>query len=180
MKVDIEDIPKIKLYGADHCHKTRYYQILLDKIGLPYEFLDVEANEDYAEELRSLYENRKLNFPTITIGSKKLRNPYKEDLHKWINKLIPQILDIKHEKESNRFTMDINGEIAKVDYSLRDGKMYLVHSEVPYNLRGKGIGKVLVEKTFEKLTEEGYKAVAVCSYIRAVARRSEKWNSIIG
>ncbi|WP_290682533.1 GNAT family N-acetyltransferase [Kordia sp.] len=57
--------------------------------------------------------------------------------------------------------------------------MYLVHSEVPYNLRGQGIGKVLVEKTFEKLTDEGYKAIAICSYVKAVAKRSEKWKTII-
>lgn len=175
----MKNIPVIKLYGANGCHKTHYYKLLLDDIGLPYDFLDVEQNQDHAEELRGLYENRKLNFPTITIGEKKLRNPYKEELHKWINKLIPHILDIKHDKEHNRFTLDINGELAKVDYTLKDSKMYLVHSEVPYNLRGKGIGKILVEKTFEKLTEEGYKAVAVCSYIKAVASRSEKWKNSI-
>jgi predicted GNAT family acetyltransferase len=69
--------------------------------------------------------------------------------------------------------------LAKVTYQLRNDKMYLVHSEVPYNLRGQGIGKVLVEKTFEKLTNEGYKAVAMCSYIKTVAKRSEKWQNII-
>ena len=175
----MKSIPIIKLYGADHCHKTNYYRLLLDDIGLPYQFLDVEQNEDHAEELRGLYENRKLNFPTITIGKKKLRNPYKEELLKWINKLIPQILDIKHDKDNNRFILDINGELAKVEYRLKDGKMYLVHSEVPYNLRGQGIGKVLVEKTFEQLTDEGYKAIAVCSYVKAVARRSDKWSKII-
>jgi len=172
-------IPTIKLYGADGCHKTNYYKILLDKTKLPYQFLDVELNKDHAEELRGLYENRKLNFPTITIGKKKLRNPYKEELHKWINKLIPETLDIKHDKENSRFILDINAEIAKVDYKINTNKMYLTHAEVPYNLRGQGIGKVLVEKTFEKLTSEGYQAVAVCSYVKAVADRSEKWNKII-
>ncbi|AFL82326.1 putative acetyltransferase [Aequorivita sublithincola DSM 14238] len=88
-------------------------------------------------------------------------------------------MEIKHDKENNRFTLDINGEIAKVDYTLKDNTMYLNHSEVPYNLRGQGIGKDLVEKTFEKLTEEGYNAVAVCSYVKAVAKRSEKWSKII-
>ncbi len=175
----MDSIPTIKLYGAKGCHKTHYYQILLDKTDLPYQFLDVELNKDHAEELRGFYENRKLNFPTITIGKKKLRNPHKEELHKWINKLIPQVLDIEHKKKQNQFTLNINGELAKVNYKLKDNKMYLVHSEVPYNLRGQGIGKILVEKTFEKLTEEGYKAVAVCSYVKAVARRSEKWNTII-
>ncbi|MDX1766662.1 MAG: GNAT family N-acetyltransferase [Arenibacter troitsensis] len=95
------------------------------------------------------------------------------------NNIIMDNLTVQHEKDNHRFTMAINGEIAKVAYQLRDGKMYLTYSEVPYNLRGKGYGKELVERTFEQLTKEGYKAVAVCSYIKAVARRSEKWNSII-
>lgn len=172
-------IPTIKLYGADGCHKTNYYKLVLDEIGLPYEFLDVEANENHAEELRGLYENRKLNFPTITIGKKKLRNPYKEDIIKWMNKLIPSRLNIVHDKENQRFTLDINDELAKVDYVIKDEKMHLNHSEVPYNLRGQGIGKVLVEKSFEKLKEENYTAVAVCSYIKAIKNRSEYWKDII-
>lgn len=172
-------IPEIKLFGTEACHKTKYYKKLLNKIKLPYQFLDVEEQKDRAEELRGLYENRKLNFPTIIIGKKKLRNPDKDELEKWLNKLIPSRLKIKHDKEQQRFVLDINGELAKVDYVLRNNKMYLVHSEVPYNLRGQGIGKVLVEKTFEKLTEEGFLAVAVCSFIKAVAKRNQQWREII-
>ncbi|MEH6537661.1 MAG: glutaredoxin family protein [Psychroserpens sp.] len=81
--------PSIKLYGANRCHKTQFYINFLNETGLPYEFLDVEINEDHAETLRGLYENKKLNFPTITIGSKKLRNPHTKELEKWLNKLIP-------------------------------------------------------------------------------------------
>lgn len=172
-------LPVIKLYGATGCHKTRYYQLLLEQTGLPYQFLDVASNEDHAIALRNLYENGKLNFPTITIGDKKLRNPYKEELHKWLNKLIPSRLPIIHDQKNSRFTLNINGELAKIEYQLRDGKMYLTHSEVPYNLRGQGIGKVLVEKTFEQLKTENLKAIAVCSYIKTIATRNDKWKSII-
>lgn len=70
--------------------------------------------------------------------------------------------------------------MAKVEYKLKKDKMYLVYSEVPYELRGQGIGKELVEKTFEKLTEEGYEAVAVCGYVKSVAHQSDKWTTIIG
>jgi hypothetical protein len=108
----------------------------LDEIDLLYAFLDVEGNEDHAKELRGLYESRKLNFPTITIGKKKLRNPSKEEIIKWTNKLIPFRLDIIHDKKHQRFVLAINGEVAQVDYRLKEGKMYLVHSEVPYNLKG--------------------------------------------
>lgn len=81
--------PNIKLYGSVECHKTQYYQLLFEEFGLSYEFLDVKQNESHAEELRGLYENKKLNFPTITLGKKKLRNPTKEDLMKWLDKLSP-------------------------------------------------------------------------------------------
>ena len=80
----MKSIPIIKLYGAQRCHKTNYYKALLNETRLPYQFLDVEVSTDSAEELRNLYENNKLNFPTITIGKKKLRNPYKEELIKMV------------------------------------------------------------------------------------------------
>lgn len=84
----MKHIPEIKLYGTASCHKTNYYKTLLEEKALPYQFLDVRENEMYADELRNLYENKKLNFPTITIGSKKLRNPRQEELEKWLKKLI--------------------------------------------------------------------------------------------
>ena len=62
---------EIKLYGAERCHKTQYYKRYLEGLNLKYSFLDVELNNAFAEELRSLYKNKKLNFPTITVGEKK-------------------------------------------------------------------------------------------------------------
>ncbi len=174
------NIPEIKLYGAGHCHKTDYYKSVLEEAGASYNFLDVVKNESHAKELRNLYENRKLNFPTITIGDKKLRNPPKEVLFKWMHKKIPSMLTLKHNKGEKKYTLDIDGEEAKVEYVLQEGKMFLTHSEVPYALRGKGIGKELVLKTFEKLTEEGYQAVAVCSYVKAIKNRDRHWKGIIG
>ena len=86
------DTTAIKLYGTESCHKTKYYKSLLDKTELTYQFLDVAQNATYAEELRGLYENNNLNFPTITIGRKKLRNPHKQELELWLDKLIPSRL----------------------------------------------------------------------------------------
>jgi len=88
--------------------------------------------------------------------------------------------DIIHDKEKQEFILNIaESQKAIVNYTLEDGVMKLVYSKVPNQLQGKGIGKVLVEKTFEKLTNEGYTAKAICSYIRLVAMRSNKWKEII-
>ena len=79
-----KNIPLIKIYGATRCHKTQFYIKFLNETGWHYEFLDIEKNKDHAEELRGLFKNRKLNFPTITIGSKVLRNPKTEHLETWL------------------------------------------------------------------------------------------------
>lgn len=75
---------KIKLYGAERCHKTKYYQDVLKSKNIDYLFLDVEKNTNAAQELRDLYTNGKLNFPTLCIGPKKLRNPTDKELSKWL------------------------------------------------------------------------------------------------
>ena len=77
----------IKLYGADRCHKTQHYLSFFQEHHLDFVFLDVEKSKTHAKELRSLYTNGKLNFPTIVINSKKLRNPSDAELLKWIDRL---------------------------------------------------------------------------------------------
>lgn len=76
----------ITLYGALRCNKTRFYIDYFQKKNIAIKFLDVEENEQHAVSLRNLYENRKLNFPTITIFDKKLRNPSIAEIEKWIAK----------------------------------------------------------------------------------------------
>ena len=76
----------VKLYGAARCHKTQHYMQYLQNRDVAFIFLDVEKNEDAAEELRNLYTTKRLNFPTLLIKGKKLRNPYDSDLEKWLIK----------------------------------------------------------------------------------------------
>ena len=61
----------IKLYGSKNCHKSNYYRTFLEARNLDYVFLDVTKNDLHAEELRNLYKNRKLNFPTLLLDEKK-------------------------------------------------------------------------------------------------------------
>ncbi|MFT5858164.1 MAG: putative GNAT family acetyltransferase [Flavobacteriaceae bacterium] len=87
---------------------------------------------------------------------------------------------LTHDHEEHQYTLHLpDGKEAYVNYVLESKMMKLTYSYVPPELRGGGVGKELVEKTFEMLTEEGYEAEAMCSYIRAVAERHEKWSTII-
>lgn len=77
---------QIILYGSAECHKTRHYQDFFKSKGLDFLFYDVLKNEAKANELKALYKSGKLNFPTIMVGAKKLRNPNDLELDKWLIK----------------------------------------------------------------------------------------------
>ena len=76
----------VQVYGAERCHKTCFYLDLLKKENIKVDFFDVEKNQDAAQDLRNLYITGKLNFPTILIKGKKLRNPSSKELEKWLKK----------------------------------------------------------------------------------------------
>lgn len=91
-----------------------------------------------------------------------------------------ELSEIIHNKSQSQFQMHIGKFIAVVNYKMKDGKMYLTHSEVPYHLRNQGYGQILLENIFAYIEKHQIEAIAVCTYIRYVKRQSEKWNKIIG
>lgn len=87
---------------------------------------------------------------------------------------------LTHDKAEDQYTLHLeDGHEAYINYVLEGKAMKLTYSYVPPELRGSGVGRELVEKTFELLTAEGYEAEAICSYIRAVAQRHPKWSMVI-
>ncbi|MCM5664174.1 GNAT family N-acetyltransferase [Galbibacter mesophilus] len=85
-----------------------------------------------------------------------------------------------HNKFENQFELQLeNNQKAIITYRKNGNHLSLLHSEVPMSLRGQGIGKELVEKTFQTIEKEGYTATAHCSYVRTVAKRSDYWSKII-
>lgn len=175
---------EVVLYGAQRCNKTVHYQEFLKQLDVDVTFKDVEESENAAIELVQLYQTRKLNFPTIMIGTKKLRNPSDSELKKWLVKLGYMKLDadymVDHNQHEKQFVLNLgNGEIATIKYQIREGEMYLVDALVPFESRGKGIGEELVLKTFDQLAKENKKAIAVCSYIKSVVEKHPEWKSII-
>ena len=98
-------------------------------------------------------------------------------------KISEVISKVIHDKENNQLYLEAEGARALIDYKIRKNRMYLTHSEVPVELRGNGIGKILVEKSLEKLLEESYdkeyKIIAKCSFIKYVVAKNPKWSEIV-
>ena len=81
-------------------------------------------------------------------------------------------------REAKRFELHVEGNIAFIDYTIKQDKIYLTHAEVPKKLGGRGIGSVLVKRTLEALEDSNLKVVPDCSFVVSYIDRHPEWEPL--
>src|SRR4051812_14446852 len=84
-------------------------------------------------------------------------------------------IQIQDRPEIHNFEFIIEGHRSFIDYLEKNSKLYLLHTEVPQELEGKGVAAAFVEKVFLYLEERGQKAVVLCPYIQFFIKRHPEW-----
>ena len=78
--------------------------------------------------------------------------------------------DIIDNRAHHRFELDVDGHVAMSFYKLADGVITFVHTEVPPELGGKGIGSVRAE---------GLKVVAQCPFVKAWIGKHPEYQGLL-
>jgi uncharacterized protein len=74
-------------------------------------------------------------------------------------------------RDANRFELQIEGQTSILEYERADGRLTLIHTDVPEALRGRHIGDALVKGALAAARAEGLRIVAVCPFVRAYLRK---------
>jgi predicted GNAT family acetyltransferase len=69
--------------------------------------------------------------------------------------------------------------IAVLTYDRREGKLFLLHTGVPPEMEGQGIGGRLVRAALEQARERGHKVVPYCSFAREYAERHPEFADVV-
>ncbi|HEX2095329.1 MAG TPA: GNAT family N-acetyltransferase [Longimicrobiaceae bacterium] len=77
-----------------------------------------------------------------------------------------------------RFEIRTGGEPAFLTYSISDGEIVLLHTEVPEALSGNGLGSELVRAALEHARSEGLVVVPLCPFVQAYLRRHPEYRGL--
>jgi hypothetical protein len=74
--------------------------------------------------------------------------------------------DVIDNTDASRFELRADGWLAELVYRLRGDRLVLVHTEVPVQLEGRGIGGRLVTAAVDRAAREGLTLVPLCPFAR--------------
>jgi hypothetical protein len=74
--------------------------------------------------------------------------------------------DVVDNKTEHRFELTVEGHLAAAYYERAGSVITFVHTEVPAELGGKGVGSTLVKGALDLLRAEGLKVVAQCPFVK--------------
>jgi predicted GNAT family acetyltransferase len=80
----------------------------------------------------------------------------------------PEIID---DERRARFEMTVDGKVAELVYARSERHLVLVHTGVPDELEGRGIGSALVEAAIADARARGLTVVVQCPFARTWLRR---------
>ncbi|MGB6307384.1 MAG: GNAT family N-acetyltransferase, partial [Steroidobacteraceae bacterium] len=78
-----------------------------------------------------------------------------------------QMSTIDHDSSAQRFTTEVEGSRAQLDYTLSGGIMTITHTRVPPQIGGRGIAAQLMAAALGTAHSAGWKVDPACSYAAA-------------
>lgn len=86
----------------------------------------------------------------------------------------------EHDIEGGLFEAFVGAHKAVMTYrSNREGKIFLVHTEVDEALRNKGVGEKLVLYVFDYIREKGLRMIPMCPFVKAYLKRHPEHMDIV-
>ena len=71
------------------------------------------------------------------------------------------------------------GSYCFIDYKEKSNDIYLIHTESPEELAGKGVATALIEKTLDYIKSSQQQLVPLCPLVFAYIKRHPEWIAIV-
>jgi uncharacterized protein len=87
--------------------------------------------------------------------------------------------DVVNNKADHRYELSVDGHLAATYYSIADGVITFIHTEVPPELGGKGVGSRLVKGALDQVRADGLKVIAECPFVKAYIEKHAEYADLL-
>lgn len=87
--------------------------------------------------------------------------------------------EIVNNKAQHRYELAVDGHIAATYYKLAGSVVTFVHTEVPPELGGRGIGSKLIKGALDQVRAEGLKVIAECPFVKAYIEKHPDYADLL-
>ena len=87
--------------------------------------------------------------------------------------------DVVNNKAEHRYELAVEGHIAATYYEVADGVITFVHTEVPPELGGKGVGSKLIKGALDQVRADGLKVIAQCPFVKAYIGKNPAYQDLL-
>ena len=86
---------------------------------------------------------------------------------------------VRNNKAAGQFEIEIDGKLAVTQYRMKPGRMVVMHTEVPPELEGQGLGNTLARTALDYARSEGLRVVPRCPFVSAFIRRHKEYQDLV-
>jgi predicted GNAT family acetyltransferase len=87
--------------------------------------------------------------------------------------------EVQDNAEKHRFELIADGYTAIAAYRLKPGVITFIHTEVPKELGGRGIGSQLAKGALDQVRARGLKVVPLCPFIKAYIEKHPAYQDLL-
>jgi predicted GNAT family acetyltransferase len=87
--------------------------------------------------------------------------------------------DIVNNKAHHRFELVVEGHLAAAYYKVEGNVITFIHTEVPPELGGKGVGSKLVQGALDQVRAAGMKVIPVCPFVKAWIGKHPEYKDLL-
>jgi predicted GNAT family acetyltransferase len=75
----------------------------------------------------------------------------------------------------HRFETTVDGHTSVLTYRESDGRVTLIHTEVPFELRGRGIADALARVALDDVRQRGLRVLPLCPFVQVFMKRHPEY-----
>ena len=87
--------------------------------------------------------------------------------------------DVVNNPAQQRYELTVDGHLAATYYKVADGIITFIHTEVPPELGGKGVGSRLIRGALDQVRADGLKVIPQCPFVKAFIEKNADYQALL-